>query len=61
MTSVSKKFRVEFAYFEGIVIIAGFGAIALAYLGHCNYRWIWSDRTHQSGKNCSWFLFPALP
>ncbi|MBD2301377.1 hypothetical protein H6G80_19675 [Nostoc sp. FACHB-87] len=51
----------EFAYFEGIVIIAGFGAIALAYLGHCNYRWIWSDRTHQSGKNCSWFLFPALP
>ncbi|MBD2298565.1 hypothetical protein [Nostoc sp. FACHB-190] len=48
VTSVSKNSRVEFAYFECIVIIAGFGAIALAYLGHCNYRWIWSDRTHSS-------------
>ncbi|OCQ94192.1 hypothetical protein BCD64_05335 [Nostoc sp. MBR 210] len=29
VTSVSKKFMVEFAYFERIVIIAGLGAIAL--------------------------------
>ncbi|MBD2302672.1 hypothetical protein [Nostoc sp. FACHB-190] len=38
VTSISKKFRAEFVYFEGILIIAGFGAIALTHLRHCNYR-----------------------